>query len=115
MQAHEYTDGLTFPVDLQTLGTTQVLICLSLLDAQIYDLEMDTQLAYFQNTITSLQRELGSSQAVRELLADSLFIIIIGSNDYLNNYLLPLSIRSNLSAPTYRNLLISNLRRQLTV
>ncbi|KAJ3707504.1 hypothetical protein LUZ61_011209 [Rhynchospora tenuis] len=56
-----------------------------------------------------------NQEALSKYIADSLFIINIGSNDYIDNYLLPLLYPSSTiySGDSFTKLLIENLSQQL--
>ncbi|KAL3684115.1 hypothetical protein R1sor_002137 [Riccia sorocarpa] len=76
-------------------------------------LTMDKQLTYFANTKNQLISMLGQS-ATDQLLADSLFSVTMGSNDYLNNYFLAVSPRrASLNPKQYQDVVINKYRDQL--
>ncbi|KAI3872111.1 hypothetical protein MKX03_033172 [Papaver bracteatum] len=80
-------------------------------------LSMDIQVDYFNITRKQLDGLIGSSKAREFLMKKAIFSVTVGSNDFLNNYLLPLlSIGERLSESPEAliNHLISNLRNQLT-
>ncbi|KAI3930605.1 hypothetical protein MKX01_037051 [Papaver californicum] len=80
-------------------------------------LSMDIQVDYFNITRKQLDGLIGSSKAREFLMKKAIFSVTVGSNDFLNNYLLPLlSIRERLSESPEAliNHLINNLRNQLT-
>uniref|UniRef100_A0A7N0UBH9 Uncharacterized protein n=1 Tax=Kalanchoe fedtschenkoi TaxID=63787 RepID=A0A7N0UBH9_KALFE len=52
-------------------------------------LSMDIQIDYFNITRKRLDRIMGASQARDYVMKRSIFSITVGSNDFLNNYLLP--------------------------
>ncbi|KAL2348435.1 hypothetical protein Fmac_002435 [Flemingia macrophylla] len=52
-------------------------------------LGMDIQIDYFNITRKQIDKLLGESEAREYIMQKSLFSIIVGSNDFLNNYLLP--------------------------
>lgn len=60
---------------------------------------------------------LGTPSELTNYLAKSVFLINIGSNDYINNYLLPRRYISShvYSGEAYADLLINNLSNQLSV
>lgn len=79
---------------------------------------MDIQVDYFNITRKEIDKLLGQSKARDYLRNKSIFSITIGSNDFLNNYLLPvLSIgtRVSESPDAFIDDLLSHLRAQLTV
>ncbi|KAJ7559268.1 hypothetical protein O6H91_04G076700 [Diphasiastrum complanatum] len=77
-------------------------------------ISLSRQIDYFQNTITSLQQQLGDDGAAT-FVSKSLYAIIIGNNDYINNYLLPFNnqTRAEFSPQAYQELLLSSFSRQL--
>ncbi|XP_052196929.1 GDSL esterase/lipase At2g23540 [Diospyros lotus] len=80
-------------------------------------LSMDIQVDYFNITRKEIDKLLGSSKARDYIKKRSIFSITIGSNDFLNNYLLPvLSIgaRVSQSPDAFIDDLINHLRGQLT-
>lgn len=79
---------------------------------------MDVQIDYFKITRKQIDKLLGESKAREFIMKKSIFSITVGSNDFLNNYLLPvLSIgaRISQSPDTFINDMISHFRVQLTV
>ncbi|KAI3978952.1 hypothetical protein MKX01_016127 [Papaver californicum] len=80
-------------------------------------LSIDIQVDYFNITRKQLDGLIGSSKAREFLMKKAIFSVTVGSNDFLNNYLLPLlSIGERLSESPEAliNHLINNLRNQLT-
>ncbi|KAJ9540654.1 hypothetical protein OSB04_027160 [Centaurea solstitialis] len=80
-------------------------------------LSMDIQIDYFNITRKQIDKLLGASKAKEHVMKRSIFSVSIGSNDFLNNYLLPvLSIgaRVSQSPDGFVDDLISHLRSQLT-
>ncbi|KAK1440721.1 hypothetical protein QVD17_06552 [Tagetes erecta] len=80
-------------------------------------LSMDIQIDYFNITRKQIDKLLGASKAREHVMKKSIFSITIGSNDFLNNYLLPvLSIGTRVSQTPdgFVDDLISHLRSQLT-
>ncbi|KAH9297685.1 hypothetical protein KI387_029367, partial [Taxus chinensis] len=76
-------------------------------------LSFDTQINYFENTKRELVSMLGEDMAM-QFLSRSLFSIVFGSNDYLDNYLLPFSVtKAQYSPQDYEDLLISRFGEQL--
>lgn len=79
---------------------------------------MDTQIDYFNITRKHIDDLLGTTEARDFIMKKSIFPIIVGSNDILNNYLLPiLSIgeRMSISPDAFIADLIRNLKQQLNV
>ncbi|XP_076945413.1 GDSL esterase/lipase At2g23540-like [Bidens hawaiensis] len=80
-------------------------------------LSMDIQIDYFNITRKQIYKLLGAEKAREHIMKKAIFSITIGSNDFLNNYLLPvLSIGTRVSETpdAFVNDLISHLRSQLT-
>lgn len=80
-------------------------------------LSMDIQIDYFNITRKQIDKLLGASKARDHVMKKSIFSITIGSNDFLNNYLLPvLSIgaRVSESPDAFVDDLLSHLKSQLT-
>ncbi|KAK1410258.1 hypothetical protein QVD17_36793 [Tagetes erecta] len=80
-------------------------------------LSMDIQIDYFNITRKQIDKLLGASKAREHIMKKSIFSITIGSNDFLNNYLLPvLSIGARVSETpdAFVDDLIRHLRSQLT-
>lgn len=79
---------------------------------------MDIQVDYFNVTRKQIDKLLGPSKAKEFITKKSIFSITIGSNDFLNNYLLPvLSIGARVteSPDAFIDDLLTHLRGQLTV
>ncbi|RZR85304.1 hypothetical protein BHM03_00012264 [Ensete ventricosum] len=79
---------------------------------------MDVQIDYFNITRRQMDGLLGKAKARRFLWKKAIFSITIGSNDFLNNYLLPFfSVGERLieSPDDFVNHLITSLRSQLIV
>ncbi|GFS29964.1 GDSL-like Lipase/Acylhydrolase superfamily protein [Actinidia rufa] len=80
-------------------------------------LSMDIQIDYFNITRKQIDKLLGTKQARDYIMKKSIFSITIGSNDFLNNYLLPvlsMGARITESPDAFVNDLINHLRGQLT-
>ncbi|KAL8038435.1 hypothetical protein ABFS82_11G090400 [Erythranthe guttata] len=80
-------------------------------------LSMDVQVDYFNITRKEIDNLLGSSNAREYLQKKSIFSITIGSNDFLNNYLLPvvsMGERISQTPDAFVDDLINHLRLQLT-
>ncbi|CAK9166410.1 unnamed protein product [Ilex paraguariensis] len=80
-------------------------------------LSMDIQIDYFNITRKEIDKLLGASKARDYVMKKSIFSITVGSNDFLNNYLLPvLSVGARISQTpdAFIDDLISHLRGQLT-
>ncbi|KAK4477500.1 hypothetical protein RD792_016726 [Penstemon davidsonii] len=80
-------------------------------------LSMDIQVDYFTITRKQIDDILGASKAKEHISKKSIFSITIGSNDFLNNYLLPVistGERISQSPDAFVDDLINHLRGQLT-
>ncbi|KAI3722557.1 hypothetical protein L2E82_33597 [Cichorium intybus] len=80
-------------------------------------LSMDIQIDYFNITRKQIDKLLGASKAKEHVMKRSIFSITIGSNDFLNNYLLPvLSIgaRVTQTPDSFVDDLLNHLKSQLT-
>ncbi|KAI3983736.1 hypothetical protein MKX01_001140 [Papaver californicum] len=80
-------------------------------------INMDAQLDNFANTRNYIISRLGN-RGSNNFLAIALFVVVMGSNDFINNYFIPfLSIpeQKMLTPETFVDLLISRFRLQLTV
>ncbi|KAL3684562.1 hypothetical protein R1sor_002584 [Riccia sorocarpa] len=77
-------------------------------------LSMNTQIQYFQNTQQQFIQQLGPV-AAKQVFANSLYFFVIGSNDYINNYLQPSSQTARQYSPKqYEAVLVNEFSRQLT-
>ncbi|KAK6129051.1 hypothetical protein DH2020_037212 [Rehmannia glutinosa] len=80
-------------------------------------LSMDIQVDYFNITRKQIDQLLGPSKAKEYVTKRSIFSITIGSNDFLNNYLLPvisMGARITQSPNSFVDDLLNHLRGQLT-
>jgi len=77
---------------------------------------LSQQVLNFQTTLSQL-RSLMPARNLTEYLARSIVMIVIGSNDYINNYLLPSLYPTsfNYTPEQYANLLLNHYTRQLLV
>ncbi|PKU87539.1 GDSL esterase/lipase 7 [Dendrobium catenatum] len=121
--------GLPFPVPYLSLQskTTQILqgvnyasAAAGILDAtgRHYGgrISFNGQIALFEKTVTTqLPFLIPNLIKLSDYLSSSVFVINIGSNDYINNYLLPnlYSTSREYTADAFADLLISNFERQL--
>uniref|UniRef100_A0A0A0KW73 Zinc finger protein n=2 Tax=Cucumis sativus TaxID=3659 RepID=A0A0A0KW73_CUCSA len=72
------------------------------------------QIRNFENTLDQITGNLGAA-TVAPLVARCIFFVGMGSNDYLNNYLMPnYPTRSQYNSPQFANLLIQQYTQQLT-
>ena len=78
-------------------------------------MDLDTQISWFGNNVEELTKMLGAERTA-DFLSKSLFAVIIGSNDYINNYLLRNSAAGrNYTIPDYQDLLVDTFIGQLHV
>lgn len=85
---------------------------------QINRLSLAIQVDYFNISRKQIDQLLGEKEARDYIMRKSIFSLTIGSNDFLNNYLLPvLSIgtRISQSPDSFIDDLITHLKAQLTV
>lgn len=77
---------------------------------------MNRQMVNLGTTVSQL-RTMMSPQNLTDYLARSLVILVFGSNDYINNYLMPNLYSSSIRyrPPEFANLLLSQYARQLLV
>ncbi|KAH8972128.1 hypothetical protein BDL97_02G178800 [Sphagnum fallax] len=72
-------------------------------------LTLPQQFQYFQQTKTQIAALIGQP-AADQLIKDAIYSFTLGGNDYINNYLIPFSTRSQqYTIPQYQDLLISPL------
>ncbi|KAK4391292.1 GDSL esterase/lipase [Sesamum angolense] len=72
------------------------------------------QIRNFENTLDQITDNLGAPD-VAQALAKCIFFVGMGSNDYLNNYLLPnYNTRNQYNAQQYADLLVQQYSQQLT-
>ncbi|XP_048437220.1 GDSL esterase/lipase At1g71691-like [Pyrus x bretschneideri] len=72
------------------------------------------QIRNFQNTLDQITDNLGADDAARSI-AKCIFFVGMGSNDYLNNYLMPnYPTMNHYNAQQYADLLAQEYTRQLT-
>ncbi|GLJ30030.1 hypothetical protein SUGI_0593780 [Cryptomeria japonica] len=78
---------------------------------------LNEKIANFGNTVNDITSHLGSAEEVAEYLSKSIFAITFGSNDYINNYLVPgfYSSSRTYTSEAYSDLLISHFSQQLVV
>ncbi|XP_042493654.1 GDSL esterase/lipase At1g71691-like [Macadamia integrifolia] len=74
----------------------------------------DQQIRNFENTLDQITTNLGADR-MANAIGQCIFFVGMGSNDYLNNYLLPnYPTRNQYNAQQYATLLIQQFTRQLT-
>ncbi|XP_020208509.1 GDSL esterase/lipase At1g71691-like, partial [Cajanus cajan] len=74
----------------------------------------DQQIRNFENTLNQLAGNLGAAN-MATALARCIFFVGMGSNDYLNNYLMPnYPTRNQYNGPQYADLLVQTYNQQLT-
>lgn len=77
---------------------------------------LSQQVINFETTLGQLRKMMSGGDLSR-YLAKSIALVVIGSNDYINNYLLPSMYPSsyNYRPPEFANLLLNHYARQLVV
>ncbi|KAK6937940.1 GDSL lipase/esterase [Dillenia turbinata] len=77
---------------------------------------LSQQVLNFETTLDQL-RTLMSGRNLTQYLANSMVVMVFGSNDYINNYLMPSIYSSsyNYSPPDFANLLLNHFARQILV
>ncbi|GMH28550.1 hypothetical protein Nepgr_030393 [Nepenthes gracilis] len=76
-------------------------------------ISMDEQLSYFANTKQEIISMIGEAAAM-ELIRNSLFPVVMGSNDFITNYLSPLVNHGDQSPEMFVDAMVSRFRIQLT-
>ena len=76
--------------------------------------DFDTQIQWFNNSIQQYNELLGPAQA-KKLLAKSIFITVLGSNDYVNNYLLSYSPDRRYNPTEFKEIILQKIRDQVKV
>lgn len=71
----------------------------------------------FQSNLNEIRALLGGGNSYNQYLARSIMVMALGSNDYINNYLLPSLYTSsyNYTPEQYANLLLNHYTRQILV
>jgi hypothetical protein len=88
---------------------------LDILFVQIGRIPFNLQIEYFQNTQAQFQQLLGAIAAA-QVFPKAIYSVTLGSNDYINNYLLTDSATSITYTPQqFQDLLIATYSTQLTV
>lgn len=103
------SDGVGMLLTVLNVGDVCLCVCV-----QVGRIPFNKQLEYFTNTKSQFVQLLGE-QATADILSKSLFSIILGANDYLNNYYQPLSPVGNLTPEQLSTMLVNNFTAQLTV
>lgn len=83
---------------------------------QIERFTLSQQVVNFQTTLDQL-RILMTPEDLTKYLANSFTVMVFGSNDYINNYLMPSMYPSSFrySPPDFANLLLDRYARQIVV
>ncbi|XP_074570589.1 GDSL esterase/lipase At1g71691-like [Curcuma longa] len=75
----------------------------------------DQQIKNFESTLDQITDSLGGADAAYDAMARCIFFVGMGSNDYLNNYLMPdYSTRNQYDGEQFADLLARQYTRQLT-
>uniref|UniRef100_A0A7N0UAE8 GDSL esterase/lipase n=1 Tax=Kalanchoe fedtschenkoi TaxID=63787 RepID=A0A7N0UAE8_KALFE len=73
------------------------------------------QIQNFQTTLDQITANLGSADEVAKSIGKCIFFVGMGSNDYLNNYLMPnYQTRNQYDGQQYASLLVDQYSKQLT-
>jgi hypothetical protein len=82
---------------------------------QIEKLSLDKQIELFQGTQELIRSKIGK-RAADKFFREAQYVVALGSNDFINNYLMPLYTDSwTYNDETFMDYLIGTLRRQLKV
>lgn len=82
---------------------------------QVQRVGMNGQIQSFGSTVAQLQAQIGFEQT-NTLLATALCTIVVGSNDFINNYLLTdTTTKFQYNIRQYNELLLNTFNQQLTV
>lgn len=82
---------------------------------QVSRIPFGQQIRNFQNTLDQITGNLGAAD-LSKAVARSIFFVGMGSNDYLNNYLMPnYNTKNEYNAQQYADLLVEQYTQQLTV
>lgn len=73
---------------------------------------LSQQVVNFEINLNELRRMMSGTN-LTQYLAKSIAILVFGSNDYINNYLLPTSYYSSYTPRDYANLLLNRYARQI--
>lgn len=82
---------------------------------QVGRIPFNQQIKNFESTLDQITDNLGAD-AVADTIAHCIFFVGMGSNDYLNNYLMPnYNTRNEYNGEQFADLLVQQYSRQLTV
>ncbi|OVA01067.1 Lipase [Macleaya cordata] len=76
---------------------------------------LSQQVLNFESTLDQLRSQMGAGRNLTQYLARSIAVLVFGSNDYINNYLMPSLYPSsyNYSPQDFANLLLNHYARQI--
>ncbi|KAI3993232.1 hypothetical protein MKX01_009975 [Papaver californicum] len=76
---------------------------------------LGTQVLNFESTLDQLRSQMGSGRNLTQYLAKSIAVMVFGSNDYINNFLMPSIYPSsiNYSPEDFANLLLNRYTGQI--
>ncbi|KAJ4809997.1 GDSL esterase/lipase [Rhynchospora pubera] len=76
---------------------------------------LNQQVLNFESDLNSIRAVLGTDRSYNQFLARSIAVMVFGSNDYINNYLLPSLYNSgyNYTPEQFANLLLNHYTRQI--
>lgn len=82
---------------------------------QVSRIPFDQQIGNFENNLDQMTDNLGADDVSRAI-AKCIFFVGMGSNDYLNNYLMPnYATRTQYNPLQFADLLVQKYTQQLTV
>jgi hypothetical protein len=82
---------------------------------QVGRIPFNQQIKNFQTTLNQIKGKIGAGK-LSSSLGRSIFYVGMGSNDYLNNYLMPnYNTRNEYNGDQYSSLLVQQYTKQLTV
>lgn len=112
---YTYLPLLHFLIKRSKLFLFWVECCMYWLFIQVGRIPFNQQISNFESTLNQLRSNNGDAD-VGEALAKSIFFVGMGSNDYLNNYLMPnYNTKNQYNAQQYATLLTQQYNQQLTV
>jgi len=79
-------------------------------------LSWDKQIEYFTSTVANdLPRIINNKKKLRHHLSKSIYLVSMGSNDYMLNYFNPNETNKNLNPEEYANYLLEELTSRIKV
>lgn len=77
------------------------------------DFSMDAQIKQFRGTLNELKLQLKGG--LEDFISNSLIVSNMGTNDYLNNYLVDSDKRAKYTPDAFNDILIQNYTKQMEV